>query len=179
MIPNFLPAGSILSRKHGLATFVHERLEKLDKCYEDNTTLAFLYRHRHATHSNCLQRQQQSMTRFKLPTRFIFKQLFIYDEAICWFILLLKPTTFFSVETYLKIRCGTDLHPLHYILISGKTRGRPKNLVAEMSIGMDWTRTTLNFIRFGLEPHCNSLQKFRIRTRFGLIKWKTLLHFCY
>ena len=27
MITNFLPAGSVLSRKHGLATFVHEHLE--------------------------------------------------------------------------------------------------------------------------------------------------------
>ena len=40
MIPNFSLAGSILSRNHGLATFVHERLEwsLVDKSPEQSDT---------------------------------------------------------------------------------------------------------------------------------------------
>ena len=39
-----------------------------------------------------------------------------------------------------------------------------------MSIGLDldWIRTMMNFVDFGLDPDCNMLQKFRIGTGFGL-----------
>ena len=42
--------------------------------------------------------------------------------------------------------------------------------LAEMSVGLDldWTRTITNFVGFGLDPNCKSLQKFRIRTGSGL-----------
>jgi len=33
---------------------------------------------------------------------------------------------------------------------------------------LDWIRTITNFVDFGFDPDCNMLQKFRIRTGFGL-----------
>jgi len=38
--------------------------------------------------------------------------------------------------------------------------------VAEMSIGLDWIRTIANFVKFGLDPDCKSLQN--LGTGFGL-----------
>jgi len=35
-------------------------------------------------------------------------------------------------------------------------------------IGLDWIRTKTNFVGFGLDPDCDFLHKFRIRTGFGL-----------
>jgi len=35
-------------------------------------------------------------------------------------------------------------------------------------LGLDWIRATTNFVEFGLDPDCNSLQEIRIRTGFGL-----------
>jgi len=35
-------------------------------------------------------------------------------------------------------------------------------------LGLDWIRTMTNFVDFGLDPNCQLLHKFRIRTKFGL-----------
>jgi len=35
-------------------------------------------------------------------------------------------------------------------------------------LGLDWIRTMMTFVEFGLDPDCKSLHKFRIRTGFGL-----------
>jgi len=35
-------------------------------------------------------------------------------------------------------------------------------------LGSNWIRTMTNFVDFGLDPGCKMLQKFRIRTGFGL-----------
>jgi len=35
-------------------------------------------------------------------------------------------------------------------------------------LGLDWIRTITNFVKFGLDPGCKSLQNFRNRTGFGL-----------
>jgi len=44
-------------------------------------------------------------------------------------------------------------------------------------LGLDWIRTMMNFVEFGLDRNCKLLHKFRIRTGFVLNKWKRIATF--